>query len=501
MGLGFIKRTSDRLSAVARAPRRSRRTRTGFSTRLFAITALSVAAMTQCDSSIQVSSDPSGARIYVGHDTGEFTGCHKPDPDEPCEIVEYNEFVRGFGLHTVTVRKPGYEDGISTFFLMAGETRRVHFDLIQTGPVGPDLEKETVVDGLTIPWDLEFAPDGTMIFNERSGNVYARRPDGTLNQISGPPAGLYAYSASGLLGLTLDRDFAANRTMYTCALYASGVIPDDGGEVRIDKWQIDADFTAAEIVEPGLVSGITPNNRGYHTGCRVKHLSDGNLWITTGDATLPHMPQDLTTRGGKVLRVDPATGEGAADNPFADSADANTRMIYTYGHRNPQGIAERESDGRVWSQEHGPHTDDEINLLVGGGNGGWDPSPAPGDTPGYKDDNPMTDLTKFPDAMIPVYATGSSTLALSGLDYVEGEAWGEWDGALVSAALKTTQLIMHSLDSDGQITGSAFGVLPDEGRLRTPVMGPDGSLYVLTSNSTAAEPGVDKIVKLTPADG
>jgi glucose/arabinose dehydrogenase len=138
--------------------------------------------------------------------------------------------------------------------------------------------------------------------------------------------------------------------------------------------------------------------------------------------------------------------------------------------------------------EHGPTRDDEINVLVAGGNYGWDP------VPGYDESVPMTDVVKFPGARRAIWSSGFPTIATSGATFLEGDRWRDWDGALAVANLKGAHLRVLSLDASNGVTGEAVA-LTTFGRLRTPVLGPDGSLYVTTSNGG----GTDRILRVTPS--
>jgi glucose/arabinose dehydrogenase len=193
------------------------------------------------------------------------------------------------------------------------------------------------------------------------------------------------------------------------------------------------------------------------------------LWITTGDAATGSNPQNLTSPGGKVLRVQP-NGQPAPGNP----ALGGDPRIYSYGHRNPQGIAFHPVTNQPFSVEHGPGINDEVNRLSAGGNGGWDP------VPGYNQSVPMTDLAKFPQAMIPAWRSGDSfTLAPSGATFLSGSQWKSWNGALLVAFLKDSRARVMFLDGSGNVAFSTK-VLEHGARLRSVVQGPDGNLYIAT---------------------
>ena len=188
------------------------------------------------------------------------------------------------------------------------------------------------------------------------------------------------------------------------------------------------------------------------------------------------------------------TGEPVPGNPFLDSPNRNERLIYTYGHRNAQGVAPRPG-GQVFLAEHGPDVDDEINLVQPGGNYGWDPSRG-GTEDSYDESVPMTDLQRFPDAVEAVWSSGDSTEAVCGATFLTGPQWGALDGMLAVTALKGSKLMLFRLAPDGAVQEL---VVPPEldnthGRLRAVQQGPDGALYVTTSNGSD-----DKVLRITLA--
>ena len=343
----------------------------------------------------------------------------------------------------------------------------------------PALDVEVLVDGLSRPWDITFTPDETMLFTQRSGVLSARLTDGTVQTITADMSDFRASGEGGLMGIVVDPSFGSNRRFYTCQTHMSP------REVQVIAWTINADYTEATRVDDPLVGGISGGGR--HSGCRLRFGPSGYLWIATGDGTSGTVPQDLTALGGKVLRVNASNGAGAPGNPFSSSP-----LVYTYGHRNVQGLAWRPVSCQMWSVEHGPSTDDEINLLVSGGNYGWDP------VPGYNEGVSMTDLTKYPDAVEAKWSSGSPTLATSGGIFLEGSHWGDWEGRFAVASLKDSTLRIFEFANNGAFVNQ---VVVSElngtyGRLRTPMMGPDGALFVTTSNGSD-----DKILRVEPEDG
>jgi glucose/arabinose dehydrogenase len=332
----------------------------------------------------------------------------------------------------------------------------------------PRLAVATVVGGLDVPWDLGFLPDGTIVFTERPGRISA--VVGGARRVLGSLGDVYVQGERGLLGLAVDPQFAQNRFIYAC--YDS-----TNGDIRVAKFRVNETLTGIARVGT-LLQALPMNPSGQHSGCRPRFGPDGFLWIGTGDAAQGTHPQDDNSLGGKVLRIDKTWGLAAPGNPGG-------RRWYTKGHRNVQGIAFRPGNGQPFSMEHGPNRDDELNWLVLGGNYGWNP------VPGYNQSVPMT----FAGARGATWSSGFPTIATSGITFLSGPQWRDWNGAVASAALKGAHLRVLLLNAEGTGTVAQAAVLTGFGRLRTPVQGPDGNLYVTTSNGG----GADSILRVVPS--
>jgi aldose sugar dehydrogenase len=357
-------------------------------------------------------------------------------------------------------------------------------------PVGaPALTVEVLADGLDHPWDVARAPDGTLLLDERAGGFTAVLPDGTVRPVDADFGDLFARGETGLMGLVLAPDFATSRRFLTC----QGVQEAGGAEVQVIAWTVDEAWTAATRVADPLLGGIPVNrSSGRHGGCRLRFDPSGALLVGTGDNAVGTNPQDLTSLGGKLLRIDPATGGPAAGNPLADAPDPRTRLVYSYGHRNVQGIAVRPRTGEVYTAEQGTSRDDEVNRSVAGADFGYDPD---GDGGAYDESVPMTDLDR-PGAVPAIWSSGNPTIAVCGITFLAGDSWGSYDGLLVAGVQKDTGLLALRLAADGTLA-EAFRVpeLEDSyGRLRTPQAGADGVLYVLTDNGG----GEDQLLQVTP---
>ncbi|MCZ2823587.1 MULTISPECIES: PQQ-dependent sugar dehydrogenase [unclassified Modestobacter] len=355
-----------------------------------------------------------------------------------------------------------------------------------SAPAGaPELDVEVVLDGLDHPWDVAQAPDGTLLVDERAGGLTVVLPDGEARPLDADLDDLFAEGETGLMGLALDPAFADNRRFYTC----QGVQTDAGAEVQVIAWTVDEAWTAATRVADPLLGGIPVNSdSGRHGGCRVEFGPDGALFVGTGDNALGTNPQDLGSLAGKVLRIDPQTGEALPGNPFTDDADAADR-IWTYGHRNVQGLAVRPDSDQVYSVEHGPDRDDEVNLLQPGADFGWDPV----GSGTYDESVPMT----APGDVPAVWSSGEPTIAPSGATFLDGAEWGDYDGLLLIGVQKDTGVLALRLTEDGELVESfRLPELEDTyGRIRTPEQGQDGALYVTTDNGD----GEDQVLRVTPA--
>lgn len=345
----------------------------------------------------------------------------------------------------------------------------------------PTLATQTVVSGRAHVWEIAFTPAGTMLWTERGGRIVKRTTGGTVSQVSADMAGLFVSGETGLMGLAVDPEFASNRRIYTCQGWTDGTARD----VRVIPWVFNGPGTAVARQAP-IITGM-PATSGRHGGCRLQFDQYRRLYVGTGDAVVGTNPQDLASMGGKILRVDPDTGAGSPRNPFRTSADAATRRIYSYGHRNVQGLAFRPRDGLLWSAEHGPDRDDEVNRGTGG-NFGWNP------VPGYDEAVPMTDTAEFPDAVRARWSSGSPTVAPAGIAWLDGERWGAWDDHLVVATLKGQSLLLMRAEPNGQLTLVRRLYQGTFGRIRAVRLGPDGNLYVGTSNGSG-----DRIIRITPS--
>jgi len=297
---------------------------------------------------------------------------------------------------------------------------------------GPEANAvEVVAEDLDTPWAIDFLPDGTLLFTERGGNINLIR-DGEVRTIA--TLDVNEVSESGLLGLAVDPDYQENNFLYVYYTY------EDGN--RVSRFILQDETLSGETI---LLDNI-PNAR-FHDGGRIKFGPDGKLYITTGDATEPSSAQDIDSLAGKILRMN-KEGSVPEDNPFGN-------YVYSYGHRNPQGLAWTE-DGKLFSSEHGPTRNDEINVIMPGENYGW-----------------PQECTETGDFQNPLRCFSEFTLAPGALAY--------HDYALYVSGLRGAQLRKIVLDEENTAVFREEELFINMGRIREAVVH-DGYIYITTSN-------------------
>lgn len=361
--------------------------------------------------------------------------------------------------------------------------------------VVPTLSRTTFMSGLSSPWDLAFLPDGTMFFTEKCRGLSVRLPNGTVNRLLGMgntagyssnAADLFCEGQSGMHGVAVDPDFANNRTLY---VFSASNLSNNPRTNRVLRMNVNAALAAvsgrADIITDIAFKqvGNAVGGSGAHSGGRIGFGPDGFLYVTTGDNHNPSLPQDPTRLGGKVLRVD-RNGVAAPGNNVPAGFDPR---IFTYGHRNVQGITFRPGTGQPFSAEHGPNHSDEVTALVAGRNAGWDPQnrPAlncPDNYCGYAGNAttmPMTDTARFPTALPAAWTNSGSSQGMGPATFLNGAQWKAWDGRLAVSIMGGNRTDILTLNAAGVATANANSGLPSA-RMRSLVQGPDGNLYVAT---------------------
>jgi len=365
-----------------------------------------------------------------------------------------------------------------------------------TSDPAPKLTRTVVMNGLQEPWDIAFTPDGAMLFTEKCRGLSARLADGRTVRLFGTAGSstlapdLFCRGQSGVHGIAVDPDFGrANRDIY---VYMASSLRKPATN-RVVRLTMNADSTGVanrqDIIDdiPFKEQANGAGSAGAHSGGRIRFGPDGLLYVTTGDNHNATLPQDLKRLGGKVLRV---RRDGSAAPGNATPAGGDPR-IFTYGHRNVQGISFRPAGqpnaGQPFVAEHGPNHSDEVTALIAGRNAGWDPQNRPGlrcpdNYCGYAGDPqtmPMTDLQRFPDAMPPTWVHDGGGRGMSAALFLDGNQWRAWNGRLLVSLMRGQRIVVLEFDARGIATNDATLELPST-RTRTLVQGPDG--YVYTAN-------------------
>ena len=326
-----------------------------------------------------------------------------------------------------------------------------------------EVKVETVADNLKIPWELVFAPDGRIFFTERDGNLWVIENE-SMELVATFPAS--HTSEGGLLGLALDPEFEKNNFLYLYQTYFGFELHHN----KVVRYTVSNNQLTDEQILIDKIPGAL-----WHDGGRIKFGPDEKIYITTGDSTNANLSQKIDSLAGKILRIN-ADGTIPSDNPFESSP------VFSYGHRNPQGIDWNEN-GILVSSEHGPsgekgYAHDEINVIEPGKNYGW---------PVIVGDSNNLEYTN------PILHSGDVTWAPSGLLYYDSDKIPEWKGMFLVAALRGQHVMVMDLDLENNRVNSVEKIFQDEyGRLRDLVQSPDGDVFVLTSNGDN-----DKILRVS----
>jgi glucose/arabinose dehydrogenase len=355
---------------------------------------------------------------------------------------------------------------LTTSFVIATGTRG---DSTSFASSAGQLEIQTVASGLVNPWSLAFLPDGRMLVTERPGRMRIVTSSGELSPpLKGVPK-VHASGQGGMLDVILDRDFAANRTVYFCST------PEANGDIRLTRAHLSPDDQQLEDVRT-VFSETSGVSSSLNLGCRIAQDKDGNLFLSLGDHFVSRdQAQNLESDLGKLIRIAP-DGTVPSDNPFAGRANAKPE-IWSYGHRNAQGLAINPATGELWEIEHGPRGGDEVNIIGKGKNYGWPVIGYGIDYNGAKihestAKNGMEQPVKY---WVP-------SIAPSGMTFYTGNTFQKWRGSMFTGALKAKMLVRLSLKGDA-VTGEERLLQNLNERIRDVRQGPDGALWLLTDSS------------------
>ena len=326
-----------------------------------------------------------------------------------------------------------------------------------------EYESEVVVPGLQIAWGIAFLPDGSMLITEKSGELIHFINNEKV-QVEGAPS-VYNRGQGGFLDVALDPDYEQNGWIYFT--YSSTEGEGEGGNTALMRAKLENN----QLTNKKVLYKASPNTtKGQHFGSRISFDEEGHLYFSAGErGNRDENPQDITRDNGKVYRLNP-DGSIPHDNPFVGEPNAK-EAIFSYGHRNPQGMIYNPQTKEIWVHEHGPQGGDEINVVKKGKNYGW-----PVVTFGENyDGTPITDQTSGPQFEDPIYYWLPS-IAPSGFAYVTSDKYPDLKGDLLVGSLKF-QYLEH-LSLDGKTVTARERLLSGIGRVRDVVQGPDGFIYL-----------------------
>ena len=349
------------------------------------------------------------------------------------------------------------------------------------------LNVEIFAEGLTLPWSMEFIGDNRALITERSGRLRVV-DNGTLktDSVKGIPV-VTDGGQGGLMDVAVDPDFDENGWIYLAYSHALEKKEGDRRPPRMTR-----------IVRGHLVGNRWEDNQvifeanheayrtaGQHFGGRITFDHEGYLFFSIGDRGSMDDAQDLSKPNGKIHRIHP-NGAVPIDNPFVGKNDA-LKSVYSFGHRNPQGLAVHPETGQIWDTEHGPLGGDELNLIEAGRNYGW---PVISYGINYNGEI-ITDLTHKEGMEQPIYYWKPS-IAVCGLHFYEGDLFPKWKNKLLVGALKFSEVQLLDIEKDRVMYQQTL--LKNAGRVRDITVGPDGAIYVVLN-----VPGT--VLRLTPMAG
>jgi len=322
---------------------------------------------------------------------------------------------------------------------------------------------EPVITNMEIPWGMAFLPDGSILATEKKGELIHFK-NGKKIFVKNVPK-VYAKGQGGLLDIELHPNYNKNGWIYIG--YASSEGQGEGGNTAIIRAKLKDDA----LIDIQKLYKAEPNTtKGQHFGSRIEFDNAGYLYFSIGErGNHQQNPQDLTRDGGKIYRLYD-DGRVPEDNPFVGVANAKT-AIYSYGHRNPQGILKHYKTGKIWVHEHGPMGGDEINIIQNGKNYGWPLVTYGIDYDGKK----ISDKTSAPGIVEPIHYWLPS-IAPSGMTFVTSDKYPEWKGNLLVGSLKFQYL--ERLTMEGEKVTDRENLIVGVGRLRSVRQAPDGYLYV-----------------------
>lgn len=347
----------------------------------------------------------------------------------------------------------------------AGQTR------VAAATTATKLKVELITESLNGAWEVVALPDGKLLVSVKSGDMWTVSSDGTLTGPIHDLPEVYGADQGGLMGLCLDPDFNSNRMIY----WAYSEQTSEGSVTTVAKARLADDASRVQNFE--VIYRATPYFTGtLHYGGRVLFDNTGNLLVSVGersDADMRPQAQSLGSALGKIIRIT-KNGQPAPGNPFVGQADARAE-VFTYGHRNPQGLAIHPVTGDIWQSEHGPRGGDEINRLQTGKNYGW-----PVITYGIEYSGAPVGAGQQQAAGMeqPVYYWDPS-ISPSGMTFYRGNRIAEWENNLFIGALSGRHIVRLIIENN-QVVGEERLLATEEQRFRGITQGNDGALYAVT---------------------
>jgi glucose/arabinose dehydrogenase len=350
---------------------------------------------------------------------------------------------------------------------------------ITTSPTETQFNLELITDAIAIPWGMTWLNKDELLVTNKAGDLRLIRNGVLLDEkIAGLPA-LNDATQGGLLDVEVDPNYDNNGWIYIA--YSGYEGEGEGQNTSVMR----AKLNNMQLVEQEVIFNGEPNSeKGFHYGSRLEFDKDGYLYITIGDRGERDVnPQRLDRDAGKVHRIY-SDGSIPKDNPFVNIANAND-TIYTYGHRNPQGMAMHPATGVIWTHEHGPKGGDEINIIKASSNYGW-----PLITYGVNYSGTVITKETHMEGMEQPQWQWTPSIAPSGMHFVTSEKYPEWQGHMLVGSLKFRYLLL--MEINGEEVLSQTKLFEDVGRLRSISQSPDGYIYIGTDGS-----GIFKVTPLS----
>ena len=432
---------------------------------------------------------PSPSNGPEAHYATYCAGCH----GETMEAFVDRKWVYGNSREDLfKAIKYGYEDGgmpsyDTTFtdkevyaladYILGGIQKRMAYDFQDEAPQsdtfssnGLRFHLDTVAAGIEVPWSMAFLPDGDMLITERGGTLYRRTKEGKVETVAGSPE-VKARGQGGLMDVILHPDFETNSSIYLS--YSKPKAPGDENlaTTAILRAKLEGNrLTQQEDIFIALPYATTR----HHYGSRLQFGQDGYLYFSVGDrGNREQNPQNLDNHCGKIHRIK-EDGSIPEDNPFVEEKGAMA-SIYSYGHRNPQGVAMNPETGDIWAHEHGPRGGDELNLIQKGVNFGW-----PEISYGINyNGTTFTNKTAM-DGMEQPVTYWIPSIAPSGMAFITGGRYPDWEGSLLVGSLRFKYLNLCRMEGNQVVEEEKL--LKNIGRVRDVRMGPDRYIYVAVEN-------------------